>query len=127
MHVLHIDNLELYIGLQAEETKPLIKGTGYTISCAILSDAFALTCGDHFYTQDFTSYNLTAWGFANCQHNPDTYGKDSEDSVYTWFPLIHPDAMEGHLKNLGKVDGYDAARLKPSEPATTVNGYVEVG
>jgi linoleate 10R-lipoxygenase len=24
----HIDNLELYVGLQAEETKPLIEGAG---------------------------------------------------------------------------------------------------
>jgi hypothetical protein len=35
--------------------------------------------------------------------------------------------MEGYLKNLGKVDGYDLARPKPSGPVTTVNGYVEVG
>ncbi|KAG1795206.1 heme peroxidase [Suillus plorans] len=142
----HIDNLELYVGLQAEETKPLIEGAGlcpgYTISRAILSDAFALTRGDRFYTQDFTPYNLTAWGFADCQRDPDAYGFGStlgrlflrtlpnhysKDSVYTWFPLVHPDAMEGYLKNLGKIDGYDAGRPKPSEPATTVHGYVEVG
>ncbi|KAG1881160.1 heme peroxidase [Suillus subluteus] len=142
----HIDNLELYVGLQAEDTKPLIEGAGlcpgYTISRAILSDAFALTRGDRFYTQDFTPYNLTAWGFADCQRDPDAYGFGStlgrlflrtlpndysKDSVYTWFPLVHPDSMEGYLKNLGKVDGYDVARPKPSEPATTVDGYVEVG
>jgi cytochrome P450 len=142
----HIDNLELYVGLQAEETKPLIEGAGlcpgYTISRAILSDAFALTRGDRFYTQDFTPYNLTAWGFADCQRDPDAYGFGStlgrlflrtlpndysKDSVYTWFPLVHPDKMEGYLKNLGKVDGYDLARPKPSGPVTTVNGYVEVG
>ncbi|KAG2742711.1 heme peroxidase [Suillus brevipes Sb2] len=50
----HINNLELYVGLQAEETKPLIEGAGlcpgYTISRAILSDAFALTRGDRFFT-----------------------------------------------------------------------------
>ncbi|KAG2157761.1 heme peroxidase [Suillus bovinus] len=142
----HIDNLELYVGLQAEETKPLIEGAGlcpgYTISRAILSDAFALTRGDRFYTQDFTPANLTAWGFADCQRDPDAYGFGStlgrlflrtlpndfsKDSIYTWFPLVHPEAMEGYLKNLKKVDEYDINKPKPTEPATTVNGYVEVG
>lgn len=142
----HIDNLELYVGLQAEETKPLIEGAGlcpgYTISRAILSDAFALTRGDRFYTQDFTPYNLTAWGFADCQRDPNAYGFGStlgrlflrtlpndysKDSIYTWFPLIHPDSMEKYLKDLGKLDGYDLAKPKPSAPATTVHGYVEVG
>jgi hypothetical protein len=51
----------------------------------------------------------------------------SKDSIYTWFPLIHPESMEGYLKDLGKLDGYDLARPKSSAPATTVNGYVEVG
>ncbi|KAG2364875.1 putative linoleate diol synthase [Suillus spraguei] len=142
----HINNLELYVGLQAEETKPLIEGAGlcpgYTISRAILSDAFALTRGDRFYTQDFTPYNLTAWGFADCQRDADAYGFGStlgrlflrtlpndysKDSIYTWFPLIHPDSMEGYLKDLGKLDAYNIARPKQSEPATTVDGYVEVG
>ncbi|KAG1765167.1 heme peroxidase [Suillus placidus] len=142
----HIDNLELYVGLQAEESKPLIEGAGlcpgYTISRAILSDAFALTRGDRFYTQDFTPYNLTAWGFADCQRDPEAYGFGStlgrlflrtlpndysKDSIYTWFPLVHPESMEKYLKNLGKLDGYDLARPRQSGPTTTVNGYVEVG
>ncbi|KAG2132772.1 heme peroxidase [Suillus clintonianus] len=142
----HIDNLELYVGLQAEETKPLIEGAGlcpgYTISRAILSDAFALTRGDRFFTQDFTPYNLTAWGFADCQRDPEAYGFGStlgrlflrtlpndytKDSIYTWFPLVHPDSMEGYLKNLNKLDEYSLERPKPSGPATTVNNYVEVG
>ncbi|KAG2756242.1 hypothetical protein P692DRAFT_20588182, partial [Suillus brevipes Sb2] len=80
----HINNLEWYVGLQAEETKPLIEGAGlcpgYTISRAILSDAFALTRGDRFYTQDFTPYNLTAWGFADCQQDPNAYGFGSSSA-----------------------------------------------
>ncbi|KAG1740010.1 heme peroxidase [Suillus lakei] len=141
-----INNLELYVGLQAEETKPLIEGAGlcpgYTISRAILSDAFALTRGDRFYTQDFTPYNMTAWGFADCQRDPEAYGFGStlgrlflrtlpndysKDSIYTWFPLIHPESMEGYLKNLGKLDEYSLAKPTPSGSATTVDGYVEVG
>jgi len=115
---------------------------GYTISRAILSDAFALTRGDRFYTQDFTPYNLTAWGFADCQRDADGYGFGSTlgrlllrtlpndysaDSIYTWFPLVHPESMEGYLKKLGKLDGYSPLRPKPSGPVTTIENYVVVG
>ncbi|KAH7890809.1 heme peroxidase [Phlebopus sp. FC_14] len=142
----HIDNLELYVGLQAEDTKPVIEGAGlcpgYTISRSILSDAIALTRGDRFYTEDFTPYNMTAWGFADCQRDPEGYGFGStlgrlflrtlphdydEKSVYTWFPLMHPSAMETNLKNLHKLDGYSLERPKPRGDATTISGYVEVG
>ena len=41
----------------------------YTISRAILSDAIALTRGDRFYTADYTPFNMTAWGFADCQRD----------------------------------------------------------
>ena len=95
----NIDNLELYVGLQAEETKPVVDGaglcpgrfgslihfgvlissppTGYTISRAILSDAIALTRGDRFFTTDYTPFNLTAWGFADSQRNRNTPGNGS--------------------------------------------------
>lgn len=46
------------VGLQAEEAKPSVEGSGlcpgYTISRAILSDAIALVRGDRFFTIDFT-------------------------------------------------------------------------
>lgn len=142
----HIDNLELYVGLQAEDTKPVIEGAGlcpgYTVSRAILSDAIALTRGDRFYTEDFTPYNMTSWGFADCQRDPNGWGFGStlgrlflrtlpnnydERSVYTWFPLMHPEAMEKALKDLGKQDDYSLERPKNRSPPTTVSGYVEVG
>ncbi|KAH7927845.1 heme peroxidase [Leucogyrophana mollusca] len=143
----HIENLELYVGLQAEEVKPVIEGAGlcpgYTISRAILSDAIALTRGDRYYTQDFTPYNMTAWGFADCQRDPEGYGFGStlgrlflrtlpeqydKDSVYTWFPLMHPDAMKTNLTKLHKINGYSLERPKPrSTSVTKVDGYVEVG
>jgi hypothetical protein len=78
---------------------------GYTISRAILSDAIALTRGDRFFTHDFTPFNLTAWGFADCQRDPNAFGFGStlgrlflrtlpnhftENSVYTFFPLMTP-------------------------------------
>lgn len=54
----HIDNLELYPGLQAEDCMPLGPGSGiccgYTMTRAILGDAIALVRGDRFYTIDYT-------------------------------------------------------------------------
>ena len=85
---------------------------------------------------------MTSWGFADCQRDPNGYGFGSTigrlllrtlpddynvDSVYTWFPFVHPEPMEGFLKDLGKLHEYSLERPKPKEPSTTVNGYVEVG
>ncbi|KAF8265496.1 hypothetical protein EI94DRAFT_1588631, partial [Lactarius quietus] len=50
---------------------------GYTISHAILSNAIALTRGDCFLTVDSTPFNLTAWGFADCQNGPKGPGNGS--------------------------------------------------
>lgn len=115
---------------------------GFTITRAILSDAIALTRGDRYFTSDFTPDNMTAWGFTDCQRDPDGYGFGSTlgrlllrtlpndytvDSIYTWFPFIHPESMEDFLKNLGKLDEYSLERPKPRGPCTTVNNYVEVG
>ncbi|KAF8265064.1 heme peroxidase [Lactarius quietus] len=118
----NIDNLELYVGLQAEESKKLVEGAGlcpgYTISRAILSDAIALTRGDRFLTADSTPFNLTAWGFADCQRDPKGPGNGSmlgrlllrglprefsDNSVYTWFPLQTPESMEVFLRKLGTI------------------------
>ncbi|KAG6919504.1 hypothetical protein DXG01_005094 [Tephrocybe rancida] len=141
-----INNLELYVGLQAEEAKPVMEGAGlcpgYTISRAILSDAIALTRGDRFFTHDYTPYNLTAWGFADCQRDADAFGFGStlgrlllrnlpnnytENSVYTFFPLMTPDAMEVHLKKLKVVDQYDLLRPKNQSGIKVVNSYPQVG
>ena len=62
----HVDNLELHVGLQAEEAKPPIPGAGlcpgYTISRAILADAVALVRGDRFLTTDFTGMAFYSLG-----------------------------------------------------------------
>ncbi|KAH8104009.1 linoleate diol synthase [Cristinia sonorae] len=121
-----INTLELYVGLQAEEAKPVVDGAGlcpsYTISRAILSDAIALTRGDRFYTADYTPFNMTAWGFQDCQRDPSAPGYGStlgrlflrtlpnnfnHDSVYTWFPLMTPQAMKPILRKLGDTHLYD--------------------
>jgi linoleate 10R-lipoxygenase len=132
----NIENLELYVGLQAEEAKKPVEGAGlcpgYTISRAILSDAIALTRGDRFFTSDCTPYNLTAWGFADSQRDPNGPGNGSmlgrlllrglpgefsDNSTYTWFPLQTPESMEVFLGKLGTADRYDFNR--PPDPAPT--------
>ncbi|KAH9932667.1 linoleate diol synthase [Amylocystis lapponica] len=146
----HIDRLELYVGLQAEDAKPVIPGaglcpadvaTGYTISRAILSDAIALTRGDRFYTSDYTPFNMTSWGFADCQRDPAGPGNGSTlgrlflrtlpgqftaNSTYTWFPLMTPDAMQPILTNLNELDMYDFARPGVVPPVQEISHYLDV-
>ncbi|KDQ61436.1 hypothetical protein JAAARDRAFT_203950 [Jaapia argillacea MUCL 33604] len=140
-----IDNLELYVGLQAEEAKPLIDGAGlcpgYTISRAILSDAIALTRGDRFFTADFTPFNLTAWGFADCQRDTSGPGFGSmlgrlflralpdnceAESTYTWFPLMTPDSMKGYLQKLEVAGQYSFSRPTGETPLRVVEDYKEI-
>ncbi|EKM53146.1 uncharacterized protein PHACADRAFT_259331 [Phanerochaete carnosa HHB-10118-sp] len=91
-----IENLELYVGLQAEEAKPPGPGAGlcpgYTISRAILSDAVALTRGDRFLTTEFTPQNLTAWGYADCQFdvNDGSYGGMLTKLLFRTLPECYP-------------------------------------
>lgn len=116
-------------------------GVGYTISRAILSDAIALTRGDRFFTQDYSPHNLTAWGFADCQRDPNAFGFGStlgrlflrnlpnnftENSVYTFFPLMTPDAMKTHLSKLKLIDQYDFTRPKDQSGVKEVNDYAQV-
>ncbi|KAN0138085.1 hypothetical protein V8E53_003974 [Lactarius tabidus] len=141
----NIDNLELYVGLQAEEAKKPVEGAGlcpgYTISRAILSDAIALTRGDRFFTTDFTPHNLTAWGFADCQRDPNGPGNGSmlgrlilrcfpdefsDNSTYTWFPFQTPESMEVFLRKLGTADRYDFNRPPNSTPTAIAKEYNDV-
>lgn len=140
-----IQHLELYVGLQAEETKPVMEGAGlcpgYTVSRAILSDAIALTRGDRFFTQDYTPFNMTAWGYSDCQRDPNGAGFGSmlgrlflralpehftENSVYTWFPLMTPAAMKVNLENLGQLDKYNLSRPGTKSGVTTVQEHSQV-
>jgi hypothetical protein len=141
----HIDYLELYVGLQAEEAKPVVEGAGlcpgYTISRAILSDAIALTRGDRFYTSDYTPFNMTAWGFADCQRDPTGAGFGStlgrlflrtlpeqytSNSVYTWFPLMTPGSMKTHLTKLNLVGRYDIKRPGVEASYRRVENHAEI-
>lgn len=75
---LHIDNLELYSGLQCEATIPTSPGlwlpAGYTMMKAVLSDAIALVRGDRFYTSSFSPSTLTAWGYQDTKRDPNNGG-----------------------------------------------------
>ena len=140
-----IDHLELYTGLQAEDTKPVVTGAslcpGYTISRAILADAIALIRGDRLFTADFTPHNLTAWGFVNCVRSPENPGfgsmlgrlflrtlpdEFSENSTYAWFPLMKPKAMDEVLTELGQKDKYDLFRPKTARATHEFKEYGEV-
>lgn len=113
----HIDNLELYVGLQAEETIRLGPGSGlccgYTMTRAILGDAIALVRGDRFYTTEYTrkfalqiyvachwisrrcrssAANLTSWGFQDCARDPDNgaFGAALPKLLFRHLPRHYP-------------------------------------
>ncbi|KAF8761291.1 Linoleate diol synthase [Rhizoctonia solani] len=141
----HPDNLELYVGLQAEETKPVVPGAGlcpgYTISRAILSDAITLTRGDRYLTTDWTTNNLTCWGFDDATRdieNPSfggmlgklfyrtLPGQFPENSIYLWFPLMTPDAMKTNFTKVGIAGDYDFSRPTAPQPVQDVTSRAHV-
>ncbi|BGP00077.1 hypothetical protein JCM10021v2_003756 [Rhodotorula toruloides] len=127
----HVDNLELYPGLMAEQPKPSREGSGlapgYTISRAILSDAAALVRGDRFLTHDYNVATLTSYHFQDLQPDLDNGafgghickllfrlfpGHYTYDSVYALFPFTNPDTTRGILEKLNIEDRYSFT--KPS-------------
>lgn len=130
----HIDNLELYAGLHAEDTMKLGPGSGlcagFTITRAILSDAIALVRGDRFFTTDFTPANLTSWGIDDLERDGDNPGFGAylpkllqralpnsypEKSVFTWFPFFTPEQSRKNLETLKKADQYEFDRPSAGE------------
>ncbi|SJL08734.1 related to Psi-producing oxygenase A [Armillaria ostoyae] len=129
----HIDNLELYPGLQAEDCMALGPGSGiccgYTMTRAILADAIALVRGDRYYTTDFTPANLTSWGVQDCARNTDNGAFGAElpkllfrhlprhypgNSIYGLFPFFTPAAVKENLTNIGlDLLNYNFERPKP--------------
>ncbi|KAJ7803765.1 heme peroxidase [Mycena olivaceomarginata] len=102
----HIDNLELYAGLQCEETLPLSPGLRFASGYTVLGDAIALVRGDRFYTTDFTPANLTVWGYNDCERDPNNGGfllmrhlprHYPYNSVYGCFPFFTPQKMKDSL------------------------------
>lgn len=127
----HIDNLELYPGLMAEETKPQVPGSGlqpgHTIGRGILADAISLVRGDRFLTYDLNASTLTHWGLAQVQSAPGAYGGHlahvlyrglpnawgSGDSSYSLLPFYTPVAVQKILHDNGTLEKYDVSRPPP--------------
>jgi cytochrome P450 len=135
----HIDNMELYPGLQAECTKPPIPGSGVcpgqTTGRGILDDAVALVRGDRFLTYDFNSSTLSNWGVSKLASAtaPGSYGgvlptllfsglpgEFTGTSAYALLPFYTPKAVRGILEGNGVLQQYDLQR--PPTNATKIVG-----
>lgn len=128
----HIDNLELYPGLQAECTKPAIPGSGVcpgqTTGRGILDDAVSLVRGDRFLTYDFNSTTLTNWGVSKLRDLPlGAYGgmlakllfnglpgEFTGTSTYALLPFYTPEAVKSILQGNKVVQKYDLKRPPPN-------------
>ncbi|KAF9458998.1 heme peroxidase [Collybia nuda] len=136
----HIDDLELYTGLQCESTMPLSGGLrfacGYTMTRAILSDAIALVRGDRFNTTSFTPGNLTTWGYQDTLRNPNNGGLGGQmpklltrhlprhypfNSVYSCFPFFTPKKMQDSLTKQGVATQYTFDRPVPTNVPKVLN------
>jgi Animal haem peroxidase len=124
----HIDQLELYPGLLAEEAKPNMPGSGvqpgHTIGRGILDDAVALVRGDRFLTHDLNASTLTNWGVAQLKPAPGAYGGFLSNllfnalpnswgkgfSTYNLLPFYTPDAITQILKANKKLEAYQTER-----------------
>jgi cytochrome P450 len=141
----HIDNLELYTGLQCESTMPLTPGLrfscGYTMTKAVLSDAIALVRGDRFNTTSFTSETLTSWGINDCRTDPHNGGWSGEvpkllmrhlprfypfNNVYGVFPFFTPTKMKESLTRLGIADRYTFDRPVPTRKPVILNTFTGI-
>ncbi|KAF8513572.1 heme peroxidase [Hysterangium stoloniferum] len=128
-HLYHdIDNMELYVGMQAEESRRAMPGSGlcsgYTMSRSILADAVALIRGDRFLTTEYTPFNLTSWGFQDVQTTNDNGSLGgmltkllfralpqhyTPSSIYAHFPFILPSSIKQAMtsKDPAMVKKYD--------------------
>lgn len=135
----HIDNMELYPGLQAECTKPPMPGSGVcpgqTTGRGILDDAVSLVRGDRFLTYDFNSSTLTNWGSSKIGSSvtPGSYGgilphliftglpgEFTGTSTYALLPFYTPKAVREILEGNSVVKQYDLQR--PPTHATKIVG-----
>ncbi|CAO1625574.1 unnamed protein product [Parajaminaea phylloscopi] len=136
----HIDHLELYPGLMAEESKPNVPGSGvqpgHTIGRAILCDAVTLIRADRFLTVDLNSSTLTNWGMAQIEPVPGAYGgffphllyrglprSWGRYSTYTLLPFYTPKAVGGILRKNRKQALYEFERPEDVSKLHGVHSY----
>ncbi|PBK88218.1 hypothetical protein ARMGADRAFT_1084864 [Armillaria gallica] len=140
----HIDNLELYPGLQAEDYMPLgpwqeldlwwvhnDKGNPGRHDSA---GAWRSLCAERVCV---VAANLTSWGIQDCACNPDigTFGVElpkllfhhlpwhcSRNGIYGLFPFFTPAAVKENLTNL-KLDllNYNLEQPKPKPIPIVIN------
>lgn len=141
-----IDNLELFVGMQAEEVRPSRPGSGlcsgYTMSRSILADAIALIRGDRFLTTDFSPQNLTTWGYQDVQTTPDNgslggmltkllYRAFPNDyrpgSIYAHFPFTVPSRMRQFMeKDSRMIKEYNWNKPQSVSPIIPVAGVATI-
>ncbi|KAF7594156.1 hypothetical protein BBP40_010005 [Aspergillus hancockii] len=138
----HPDNIELYVGVQAEEAKkPFFPGSGlcpgFTISATILADANTLVRGDRFYTIDYSPVNLTSFGFASTVPDFDVAegglmyklllqafpGWYTSNSVYTLYPFTTPDQNRKIFTKRGAADMLEFDRPSYETQPTAVTSW----
>lgn len=137
----HVDQLELYPGLFAEETKPNIPGSGvqpgHTIGRGILDDAVSLIRGDRFLTYDLNSSTLTNWGMSQLapvqgayggflghlllRALPNSWGRGL--SSYTLLPFYTPDAVREILTKNKILEKYDTSRPESAVKLHGLHSY----
>ncbi|KAL9625811.1 MAG: hypothetical protein Q9160_000131 [Pyrenula sp. 1 TL-2023] len=119
------DFVELYPGIAIEATKDTpCPGNGlfapFTMTRAILSDAIGLVRGDRFCTLDYNPANLTNWGFAEADSDPDVSqgcvlyklvlhalpNNFEPNSIYAHYPLLVPQENRKILNKLGVEHDY---------------------
>ncbi|TFK37629.1 heme peroxidase [Crucibulum laeve] len=102
----HIDDLELYPGLQAEK---VVSGSGFnfghTMTFALLVDIVSRIRSDPCLTVDFTDSKLSLWGLEDCKPRPDNGAFGAAlpkvlqralprqypyNNIYTLFPFSTP-------------------------------------
>ena len=142
-----IENLELYVGMQAEEAKLPGPGAGlcpgYTMSRAILADAVSLTRGDRFMTTEltrtwvelcsdvvtltvFTAQNLTSWGYEDCQFNTEAHAYGGHGMLtkllFRTLPVFYPnDSVYAHFPFI--VPSHMKAAMSKKTSSDVVNQY----
>ncbi|KAJ3150057.1 hypothetical protein HDU86_006781 [Geranomyces michiganensis] len=136
----HIDNLELYPGLAAEETKPFMGGSGLcpgqTTGRGILDDAIALVRGDRFLTYDWNTTTLTNWGIAQIVPTPGGMGGllgtllftafpegFTGTSTYAMFPFYTPKTIKTILADQKVLDQYDTTRTSSNIRIVGIHSY----
>lgn len=126
----HPDKIELYPGVfcECDENKrmgPGPKNMGGTLWTAIFSDAISLVRSDRFYTTDWNTNSLTAWGMKEVTPDDDVLkssvfhrlfqrafpGRFPYNSLYFFHPFFTPKANEELARQQKYLSGLEYKKL----------------